>query len=143
VSGTRRISLDAKCQDFTECFLCTLALLENPHFSYVIVSTHHESVSMTVHKDAFWHDFDNISKWHDIRHAYIVSSFIEILFEHATEIISKRHEVRHDLMHHYCQDTQQYVSNNVYSHVKIPFDMIVKKFQNDEWLDMIWIVSSM
>jgi hypothetical protein len=66
---------------------------------------HLESVSMSVHKDAFWHDFDNISKFHDIRHAYIVSSLTEILFKHTTEIISKGHEVRHDLKHHYCQDT--------------------------------------
>jgi hypothetical protein len=102
------------------------ALLENPPFSYVIVATRRESVSISVHKDAFWHALDNISKCHDIRHSYIVSSLIDILFEHATEIISKRHEVRHDLMCHYCQDTLQYVSNNVYSHIKILFDMIVK-----------------
>jgi hypothetical protein len=31
----------------------TLALLENPPFSYVIVATHPESVSMSVHKDVF------------------------------------------------------------------------------------------
>jgi hypothetical protein len=44
---------------------------------------------MPVCKDVFWDDFDNISKFHDIRHAYTISSCIEILFYHATEIISK------------------------------------------------------
>jgi hypothetical protein len=50
---------------------------------------HSKSVSMMVCKDVFWHDFDNISKCHDIKHAYIISSRIEILFYRATEIISK------------------------------------------------------
>jgi hypothetical protein len=44
---------------------------------------------MLVCKDVFWHDFANISNCHDIKHAYIISSCIEILFYHATEIISK------------------------------------------------------
>jgi hypothetical protein len=44
---------------------------------------------MPVCKDVFWHDFDNISKSQDIKHDYIISSRIEILFYHATEIISK------------------------------------------------------
>jgi hypothetical protein len=60
-----------------------------PPFSYVIVVTHSKSVFMLVCKDVFWHDFANISNCHDIKHAYIISSCIEILFYHATEIISK------------------------------------------------------
>jgi hypothetical protein len=44
---------------------------------------------MLVCKDVFWHDFDNISNFHDIKHAYIIISSIKIIFYHATEIISK------------------------------------------------------
>jgi hypothetical protein len=44
---------------------------------------------MLVYKDVFWHNFDNISNYHNIEHVYNISSHIEILFYHATEIISK------------------------------------------------------
>jgi hypothetical protein len=43
----------------------------------------------------------------------------------------------------YYLDMLQGVSKNISSHVKIFFDMIIKMFQNDTWLDMIWIMTSM
>jgi hypothetical protein len=49
----------------------------------------------------------------------------------------KRNEVRHDLKRYCYLDTLESVSNNVYSNVKILFDMIKKTFQIDTWLDML------
>jgi hypothetical protein len=99
---------------------------------------HSKSVSMLVCKDVFWHDFDNISNFHDIKHAYIISSRIEILFLSRYGNHLKRNEVRHDLKHYIYLDMLESISNNVYSHVKILFDMIKKTFQIDTWLDMLW-----
>jgi hypothetical protein len=61
-------------------------------------------------------------KYHDIRHAYSVSSVIKKIFYHVTEIISKRHKVRHALKRLYNSlDMLESISDNIYSYVKMLF----------------------
>jgi hypothetical protein len=78
-------------------------------------------------KDVFWHDFDNISNCRGIKHAYIISSRIDILFLSRYGNHLKRNDVRHDLKRCCYLDTLESVSNNIYSHVRYTLTWLKKR----------------